>query len=545
MSHGLHKPPPGSHAHEILGDAETPQAGQIHTLPEGSVLAKDGSTISWSRAPDGSLTALGSDNRQLVVSRFRPSKTAGADVLHGGDMTTGAVDSVGVLPVAGDHPVAGDVPAAGDQIMAGVAGNFDPGQPAPSEDPIKGLQFAYSTLGEFGGTYLTVRYLGDETRDSAFVEIIGFISSAKFEMQGHGDITKVPSKVSAKFLPHHTDINWEGDLDLTESPVKALARIKDWRFDAFANEFSGAAYFDPLSQVLTDAFGQDATSDLPPGVIAKSAAGVAGRAAIWGICGAAAVAGAMIGGAALGLTLPVSAPLVVVAASASFVASAAASVGSDLWSSVTDDIQDVLPEPPPNPDIPVDEQPDDGCFAAGTAVALPDNRSLPIERVAVGDLIASREASAGQDGARRVTRTFKHLGKRTVDLSLDTGEQVRTTSVHRFFTLGRGIVSAGELEIGDRLRTLTGPPCSIVGISPGPAGATVYNLTVEGLHTYFVADAGVWVHNDKHTEHDDPPPPDPDGSGGGSDDPSGPDDDGGTTPGGDSGSGGGSGPTPA
>ena len=118
----------------------------------------------------------------------------------------------------------------------------------------------------------------------------------------------------------------------------------------------------------------------------------------------------------------------------------------------------------------------------------------------------------------------------------------RTTAPHRFFTLERGIVAAGELQVGERLQTLAGVPRAIINIEPGPAGATVYNLTVEGLHTYFVADAGVWVHNDKHTEPDDPPPPDPDGSGGGSDDPSGPDD-GGPTPGGGSGSGGGSGPT--
>ena len=83
---------------------------------------------------------------------------------------------------------------------------------------------------------------------------------------------------------------------------------------------------------------------------------------------------------------------------------------------------------------------------------------------------------------------------------------MRATAPHRFFTLGRGIVPVGELNVGD---------------------------------------SAVWVHNDKDTKHDDPPPPDPDGGGdsgdggaGGAGDPTG---DGGAPPGGD----GGGAPTPA
>ena len=146
----------------------------------------------------------------------------------------------------------------------------------------------------------------------------------------------------------------------------------------------------------------------------------------------------------------------------------------------------------------------------GTAVAWADSRYVPIERISVGDLVASRDESSLEEGSRRVTRTWKHEGHRTVDVSLDTGERVRTTSPHRFFTLERGIVAAGELEVNDS-RPSPVRRARSSAIEAGPAGETVYNVTVEGFHTYFVAHAGVWVHDAKQTSHEDPPPDDPDG----------------------------------
>jgi len=515
----------GPHEHGLghldLGGTKG-KPNEIHSLPEGSVLAADGSTISWSLAADGTLTATG-HNLQLVISRYRPSPTAGTDVLHGGDMFAGTAGPTNADPInAGPkHP----------GHLAGFVGNLDTGETGKGEDPILGLRFAYSNVGQ-SDPWLTIRYLTDETEQSAFVEIIGFESSARFLMRGEDDATRVPSKVSATFLPHHQDIKWEGVLDLTESPVKALDRIKGWRLYAFASEFRAAAYFDALSPLLTDVFGRSPTDGLPPGVIAKTAVGIAGRATIWGICGA--------GAAAVGLALsaPVSVPITIAIVGASFVGGAAASVGSDLWSAATDDIQIIEPEPPDLSDLPVEpEVPEDpGCFAAGTVVALPGRQSVPIENIAVGDLVASRDESSLNEGGKRVTRTWEHPMKRTVDVSLDTGERVRTTSPHRFFTLEEGIVPASELKVGQQLRTLAGPPRTIVGIEPGPPTVTVYNVTVEGFHTYFVGDAALWVHNEKTTSHDDPPPPPPPGGDDGGDDP---------TPDDGTGGGGGADPVPA
>ena len=60
----------------------------------------------------------------------------------------------------------------------------------------------------------------------------------------------------------------------------------------------------------------------------------------------------------------------------------------------------------------------------------------------------------------------------------------------------RGWVAAGDLAVGDAIRALSGDAGVVTGLklkkldSPIP----VYNLNVEGFHSYFVA-GGVLVHN--------------------------------------------------
>ena len=488
-AHGGHGP-----GHLDLGDLQVTPGGEIHSLPEGSVLAENGSTISWSQAATGALTAIDEDSKQLVVSRYRPSKTAGADMLHGGDLAVGDA----VPPAAG--------PGAGDQPLAQVVGNLDPADANAGDegehDPIRGTRFAYSeqvlvlpgaTPGAVGTVnqgdpYLTVTYVTDETDKSVSVDVVGLLSSVSIRMKTNGDdATHVPGTVHATY-PHHQSAEWHGNLDVTKSPVKMLTNIQGWQLDAFKEAFRAAAYFDTLAPVVAKAFDQSDAPTLKPKVIAKDAEDVAVHAVIWG--------GVMVA-AAIALA-PVSAPLSAAAAATIFFGSAVASSASDLYDMAKEELQQAEPEAPPNPDVPDDEHPDDECFAEGTVVALANSRYVPIERITVGDVVASRQESSLEDCAGGVTRTWKHEQQRTVDIRLDTGERVRTPAPHRFFTLGRGIVPVGELNVGD---------------------------------------SAVWVHNDKDTKHDDPPPPDPDGGGdsgdggaGGAGDPTG---DGGAPPGGD------------
>ncbi len=62
---------------------------------------------------------------------------------------------------------------------------------------------------------------------------------------------------------------------------------------------------------------------------------------------------------------------------------------------------------------------------------------------------------------------------------------------------GKGWLNAGELAEGDRLRRIDGGWARMLAIERVVLDTPemVYNFTVRGLHTYFVLEAGVLVHN--------------------------------------------------
>ena len=81
------------------------------------------------------------------------------------------------------------------------------------------------------------------------------------------------------------------------------------------------------------------------------------------------------------------------------------------------------------------------------------------------------------------------------------------------YVAGQGFVEAGSLGIGTSLVSRAGPALQVTGLtwqknkaqelaagssSASFGGYTVYNLTVEDDHTFFVgtANGGTWVHNE-------------------------------------------------
>jgi len=158
----------------------------------------------------------------------------------------------------------------------------------------------------------------------------------------------------------------------------------------------------------------------------------------------------------------------------------------------------------------------DGCFIAGTPVQMADGSTKPIERVKAGDWVKSRDPKTGVTEAKRVLQTTVRQTGAVLTLSLTdakTGhqEQITTTGEHPFYVDGKGFVKAGDLGIGTSIVTRAGPALTLSHVTwaqSGPAGAglrlgqaaagyTVYNLIVEGDHTYFVGTTGggAWVHN--------------------------------------------------
>lgn len=150
------------------------------------------------------------------------------------------------------------------------------------------------------------------------------------------------------------------------------------------------------------------------------------------------------------------------------------------------------------------------CFAAGTMIDMADGTLKAIEEICVGDWVLAFEGG-GALTPRRVTRTFKNYSRELLVLSNGT----RVTPLHPYLNdLGefqpiRDLVRTGRSAIHrdghviHLFATDTVVACYPVSMAMGGSAYvyeghndsefTVFNFTVEGLHTY-VAD-GIRVHN--------------------------------------------------
>jgi hypothetical protein len=193
-----------------------------------------------------------------------------------------------------------------------------------------------------------------------------------------------------------------------------------------------------------------------------------------------------------------------------------------------------------------------GCFVAGTLVHT-KNGPVPIEKIRVCDWVLSQPEMKGEQAYKRVARTFSFEDHEVVSVDVwnpDTEERAGfvVTGNHPFWVKGVGWTRADYLEAGqfleladDRTRQifnsstvyrtdvegvgwLDGYTRGIRGSGDGrtidmrggsvvfnyehvshmeidPADpknylrTRVYNFEVEDFHTYYVGEAGVWVHN--------------------------------------------------
>lgn len=127
-------------------------------------------------------------------------------------------------------------------------------------------------------------------------------------------------------------------------------------------------------------------------------------------------------------------------------------------------------------------------FVADTAVLMANGSRKAIEDVDLGDMVAAEDPESGQDGPRMVTALITgHGDKRLVDITVD-GQTVTATDGHPFWVENRRRwVRADDVVAGDVLLDATGRARSVQQVKiRNLADQTVHNLTVDGLHTYFV-----------------------------------------------------------
>ncbi|MER5179468.1 DNRLRE domain-containing protein [Streptomyces sp. NPDC002896] len=167
------------------------------------------------------------------------------------------------------------------------------------------------------------------------------------------------------------------------------------------------------------------------------------------------------------------------------------------------------------PDAPTTKSPDQpdpkacktNSFLPGTQVVLADGSTADIEKLKVGDQVVATDPETGDTRTRTVTGTRNHKGAKdlvtlTVDPDGKDGKakpiKLTSTAAHLYWLPDYGKwVKGSDLKPGMWLQTAAGTWVQISAVDTAHRTARVYNLSVEGVHTYYVGarNTAVLVHN--------------------------------------------------
>ncbi len=163
-------------------------------------------------------------------------------------------------------------------------------------------------------------------------------------------------------------------------------------------------------------------------------------------------------------------------------------------------------------------------FAGTTPVLMADGTSKPIDQIKVGDKIANNVPGADPgttDQTHVVTAihiTYTDRDYTDVTVATPQGPATITGTAHHPYwdVTTRAWTDADQLHVGDQLQTSDGNAATILALRDYTATMITYNLTITGLHTYFVEarSTAVLVHN-TGPECDFIGPPRPPGTGDG------------------------------
>ncbi|WP_433459403.1 RHS repeat-associated core domain-containing protein [Micromonospora sp. CA-248212] len=140
-----------------------------------------------------------------------------------------------------------------------------------------------------------------------------------------------------------------------------------------------------------------------------------------------------------------------------------------------------------------------GCmsFSGETEVLMADGATKRLDELEAGDEVMAADPETGEQGPRVITHVWVHQDD-LIELQL-VGAVITTTEDHPFWNqTDREWQRADELDAGDLVLSSDGRTRLAVGLRPDTVHAALaYNLTVDGIHTYYVL-AGktpVLVHN--------------------------------------------------
>ncbi|GIM93653.1 polymorphic toxin-type HINT domain-containing protein [Paractinoplanes toevensis] len=144
-----------------------------------------------------------------------------------------------------------------------------------------------------------------------------------------------------------------------------------------------------------------------------------------------------------------------------------------------------------------------GCsFDADTPVLMADGSTKPIKAIKEGDVVKATDPVTGRTADKTVMQRQDNLDVHLADLTVTDGHGksvvVHTTQNHPFWdvTTGRW-TRVDQLNAGDRLKSGNGAVMRVASVRKFARWQHMYNLTVAGIHTYYVfaGETPVLVHN--------------------------------------------------
>ena len=134
------------------------------------------------------------------------------------------------------------------------------------------------------------------------------------------------------------------------------------------------------------------------------------------------------------------------------------------------------------------------CFVGRTPVETPSG-PINVEDLEKQMCVLS-QGSSGGEGCARVVDVFEAWTTRLVYLELGD-ETITCTPEHPFWVVGEGWVRAADLDAGCRLLGSDGRGILVTDVVSERHSnpVLVYNITVDGEHTYYVGKSRVLVHN--------------------------------------------------
>ncbi|WP_417532048.1 putative Ig domain-containing protein [Marinobacter lipolyticus] len=134
---------------------------------------------------------------------------------------------------------------------------------------------------------------------------------------------------------------------------------------------------------------------------------------------------------------------------------------------------------------------------SGETLVYTEFGSKPIKDIAIGDKVWAYNEETGEQTLQEVIHVIEGDGsKELVDIEILSGEIITATDDHPFYLSDMGTwVEAGDLSTDNVLFGFDQTPVVIDSINPYVEDATVYNLSVENDHTYYVGESRALAHN--------------------------------------------------